>query len=295
MRVLKLQHSGAVRCVAYHPSSAMLASGGDDNKVKAHNLELDREVAVLVAHTDWVRGLAFTDDGERLASAGWDGAVFVSRTNFRPKPHCRGDGHAGGAWSVAFSPDGYLLAVGAGDGTVHFYHGQGDEPLHRKGEGHKQPVSGLAFTPDGRLLASGSHDGTVRLWDANWGRERKCLRGHGDWVRSVAVSPDGRRLASCSDDGVLIVWSLPGGEEVARVQAHAGPVGQVCFAPPGGGRSLLSVGWDGTARLCGSDDGRPLAAYEWGEGKLLCAATSPDGMTAAAGTGRGAVIVWDLE
>jgi WD40 repeat protein len=114
----------------------------------------------------------------------------------------------------------------------------------------------------------------------------------------VAVSPDGKRLAACSDDGVLVTWSLPGGEEVMRVKTHDGPVGQVLFFAPGGGggaRALISVGWDGTARVCGADDGRQLAAYEWAQGKLLCAAVAPDGMTAAAGTDRGTVIVWDLE
>src|SRR5262249_3380515 len=155
-------------------------------------------------------GLAFTKDGSRLASGGWEGVVVVGRVRPLMPGHHSHDNHAGGGWSVAFSPDGYLLVAGTGHGTNHFYPGL-DQPRERKAVAHRRPVSCLGFTPDGRTLASGSHDGTVRLWDADWVKESKKLEGHADWVRGLAISPDGKRLASCSDDGVIILWSLPGG------------------------------------------------------------------------------------
>ena len=38
-----------------------------------------------------------------------------------------------------------------------------------------------------------------------------------------------------------------------------------------------------------------LRAYAWKVGKLRCVAVAPDGLTAAAGSDTGKVVVWDLE
>jgi WD40 repeat protein len=53
----------------------VLASGGADSALKLWDVSQGRLLATLEWHLGPVRGVAFSPDGERLASASADGAV----------------------------------------------------------------------------------------------------------------------------------------------------------------------------------------------------------------------------
>jgi hypothetical protein len=75
----------------------------------------------LTGHTDSVEDVAFSPDGELLASASWDGTVRlweVASGQQRGEPLT---GHTDSVVGVAFSPDGKLLASASSDGTVRLW------------------------------------------------------------------------------------------------------------------------------------------------------------------------------
>jgi WD40 repeat protein len=297
-------HTGPVRCVAYSPDGRTLASGGDDKTVREWKIG-GGSPRTIRTYDDAVRAVAFTRDGQHIYSGSWEDQEPLAGPRRPPGSSARRRRrpNAGGVWSVAVSLDGHSHVIGFTDGSIGVvseFLGHGGVAFLEKA--HQWPVTALAYAPDGWTFASGSQDRTIKLWDANYKRERATLTGHTDWVRTLAYSPDGSWLASGCEDGTIRLWDVSrvGRNPNAPVEvevgadwpAHAGRNCQVAFLPDG--RTLLSVGWDGTVRFWDVASRRQRTAFDFGVGRVHCAAVAPDGMTAAAG-GDGVIVVWDLE
>ncbi|HLW02374.1 MAG TPA: WD40 repeat domain-containing protein [Ktedonobacterales bacterium] len=143
-------------------------------------------------HTDHVTSVAWSPDGQRIASASKDGTVQVWDTatggHVLTYP---GDGSW--VWTVAWSPDGKLIASGNFSGAVEVWDAATGAQVYTY-HGHTSWVYALAWSPDGKRIASGDKDGTVQVWDATTGANVVTYRGHTDIIESVAWSPDGRAL-----------------------------------------------------------------------------------------------------
>ena len=79
-----------------------------------------KELFALKGHAGWVWSVAFSPDGQRLASGSVDQTVRIwdSATG---KELFALKGHAGRVYSVAFSPDGQRLASANQDGSIHLW------------------------------------------------------------------------------------------------------------------------------------------------------------------------------
>jgi WD40 repeat protein len=147
---------------ALSPDGQTFVIGGEEGKVALWHTRHPGPPTMLVGHKASVQRVAFSPDGEWIASASWDGTIGLWQPNGRNIRFLRG--HNGLVWDVAFSPDGRTLASGANDGTIKLWNlasMQEAATLH----GHDGPVSRLAFSPSGSLLVSAA-EGAVRLWKA---------------------------------------------------------------------------------------------------------------------------------
>jgi WD40 repeat protein/serine/threonine protein kinase len=71
--------TGAVQSVSFHPTDdRLLAWGSRDATVKVGNWRT-KQIRTLHGHTSWVESVAFTPDGEWIASASLDGTVKIWR------------------------------------------------------------------------------------------------------------------------------------------------------------------------------------------------------------------------
>ncbi|KAL2808652.1 WD40-repeat-containing domain protein [Aspergillus granulosus] len=249
---------------------------------------------VLDGHTGWVTAVAFSPDGQTVASISYDGTVRLwdpaTGVECRTLQGHTDSGHTDSVTAVAFSPDGQTVASASYDGTVRLW-----DPATgvecRTLQGHTGRVTAVAFSPDGQTVASASYDGTVRLWDPATGVKRRTLQGHTGRVLAVAFSPDGQTVASASHDGTVRLWDPDTGVERCVLQGHARWVTPVAFSPDG--QTVASVPDDGTVRLWDPATGVERRTLQGHTDSVLAVAFSPDGQTVASAPDDGTVRLWD--
>ena len=247
--------------------------------------------AVLAAHQGSVKGVAFSPDGQRLASAADDGKVILWDVHSR-KLLATLEGHKGEVYSLAFSADGRRLASASRDQTMMLWDVASRKPLVTL-EGHKDLVTSVAFSPDGKQLASASADETVILWDLASRKPLVTLEGHRGPVTSIAFSHDGKRLASASADETVILWDLHSRKPLATLKGHKSMVLGVAYSPDG--KRLATAGWDKQVILWDLDKHKPLTTFDGHKEPVNGLTFSPDGKQLASASYDQTVILWNLD
>lgn len=289
----------------------------DDIKIiKIWDAEKGREVLELAGHDKGVMSIAFSPDGELIASGDHWGTIKLWETRERRDVLVLKSQPGEFVSSLAFSPDGRRvtgLAQRRPDQrnrgypvTTMIWDAGTGRAIHALSSDGARVVS-VAYSPDGKHLAAANQDGTVTLWDAHEGKQirtlqrrlqrelESCSGGH-----EIAFSSRGDRLASAGPDGVITLWDTDTGRQVLKSSSEylGGPVAlspdtnraaaagwegiQVCpkLWDPEGDRSVLQLKPDGPLALA------PLWAI----------AFSPDGKRLASSSGDDATTwLWDAE
>jgi len=129
-----------------------------------------RDLGRLEGHTLWAGALAFSPDGNRLASGGGDHTIRIwdvatGRTIRVLK------GHDSGVRKLSWSPDGGTLVSAGYDNRLMVWEAETGVVL-RTSRAPSLLAAALAFRPDGRSYLSGMSDGALLLWSVP-GRDDK--------------------------------------------------------------------------------------------------------------------------
>jgi WD40 repeat protein len=254
-------------------------------------LPLLGESSCLGSHQGWVISVAFSPDGQHIASGSDDSTVRLWNVQTGVLAH-ELKGHQRAVTSVAFSPDGQHIASGSDDSTVRLWNVQTGVLAHEL-EGHQGWVVSVAFSPDGQHIASGSHDKTVRLWNVQTGVLAHELKGHQYLVTSVAFSPDGQHIASGSGDKTVRLWSVQTGALVHELKGHQDDVISVAFSPDG--QHIASGSHDKTVRLWNVQTGVLAHELKGHQDWVTSIEFSPDGQHIASGSHDKTVRLWSVQ
>ena len=205
--------TGAIGVVVFSQNGSMLATAlnsdraTEDYRFTVHLWNIPHRTVILTlkGHTDTVNALAFTPNGNMLASGSDDKTIRLWETSTGTEIL---NMPSGKIHALAFSMDGKILASINSAFNIQLWDvATGSELTSIEGQNNYGNV--LAFSTDSKILACGSRDGTIRLWDVATGNKLSTLKGHVDWMNALAFSPDGKTLASGSSDGAIFLWNVP--------------------------------------------------------------------------------------
>jgi WD40 repeat protein len=280
--------SSTPHTAVYSKDGKTLFTGDGDGLVRAWDPDSGEQTATFRGHTGTVWSLAFSPEGNVLASAS-SGDYLARLWEFDITLQSRDlEGHTAPVWMAAFSPDGRKVVSAGADRTLKVWDVETGKTLLDLAA--ETPVTAVLFSPDGKLIASAGGDKLVRLWDAASGKPLHSLAGHQATVTSLDFSADGKRLASGSVDRSVRVWDPDSGKLVFAIEDNPSVVAAVAFRP------------DGKQLAVGSID-HAIACYDAVTGKLqkrwfahgdavTCLAYSPAGQYLASGGADGALQLW---
>ncbi|MEH2159652.1 MAG: WD40 repeat domain-containing protein, partial [Nostoc sp.] len=133
------------------------------------------EVNTLEGHSNVVISVAYSPNGQQLASASDDKTIKIWDVSSGQLLKTL-TGHSSEVISVAYSPNGQQLASASYDKTIKIWDVSSGQLLKTL-TGHSNGVNSVAYSPNGQQLASASYDKTIKIWDVSSGQLLKTLTG----------------------------------------------------------------------------------------------------------------------
>jgi WD40 repeat protein len=156
--------TGEQFCVAFSPDGRTVAASGsrswDVSLWAAADGQLRR---TLQGHTGWAARLAFSPNGQWLASLSWESTVILWDPATGQQVHTL-QGHLDAVLGVAFDPSSTRLLSGGNDRTVRFWDVATGQPLHTTSLPGLSNHVHFRFEADGTVTIATSVHTTIQVW-----------------------------------------------------------------------------------------------------------------------------------
>jgi WD40 repeat protein len=248
-------HDWSLSASVFSPDGSTIATVGRDT-IRLWDADSRQLVRTLDEHP-LVNGVAFSPDGQLLASTSVNGTLYVwevasgnlrcTKNAYRMLEDC------------TFSPDGSFILTTDHENTLHRWNitcNQSDSGGIFVQENRDGYMHFCTISPDGKRTVYPRFFLGLQIWDLFTGETILTLDDHPGEVSSCSFSPDGQFVLAAGKDNLIWLWDAETGQKVNILSNHTGHVAECAFTPDG--RSVVSVSKDQTLRLWSRETGEEL-------------------------------------
>ncbi len=193
-------HQGRVDSLTFSPDGKILASGGDDRKIRLWDTSSGTLLRTLTGSGGHVNTIAFTSDGKTLVSGSQERIVtFWNVADGQISSQIKGS--TGAVYKVIVSNSGTVAAL-TGSAIIKVWDVQTGAVLHTL-DAHNGDNYICDWSPDGHVLIACTFDGNVNTWDVDSGTLVSTVKCNDYYVSGLAFTPDGDYLAVKYGDSAL--------------------------------------------------------------------------------------------
>src|SRR5579863_607065 len=258
-----------------------------DHRIHLIDLDKGKIIRSLKGHVYTIYDLAFSPDGERLASASHDATLRIWDVKTGKTLQIL-KGHTEPVHGVAWKPDGKQVVSGSLDKTARIWNlDTGTATVVMRD--HQDHINSVGWSPDGRTIATGSEDKSIRLYEPS-GKFRYAWRNLPNQVESLKFSPDSKRLLYTYGSNTVppigaMLLDMEKGPQLLKYNAHENSPICCTFSPDG----KLAVTGDSISRIrvWDSTTGATQLKLDGRGQTMFSAGWSPDGQAIAWGTRHG--------
>ena len=250
--------------------------------------------ALPIAHDAPVHVLAFSPDGDLLASGAESGLLVVSPTEPLDEDAAKARRielkHDGAIVGAFFSTDGKHLAVASASGGVKIWDVKASQMVFETPK-PDSPVTVFASNRPAQLVAIGTADGGVQILDVAAGKLANQPEGAKAKIVDLVFSPDGARLAEAAADQSARVWKTATGKLVGEPMRRPAALTSVDFSYDG--RYLFVASVDKKVTAIDPVNGVVVMPALVCRAAIKKVRVSPDGSHVATMLEDGSIKFWD--
>ena len=205
------RHQGEVSCVGIDPKSRYMFSSGDDGKTFGIDIKTGKLVFTLPAHTDTINDIAFSSNGQWVATASYDRKISVFNLSLMT-PKFRLKAHSSAVMKLRFLKDYRLFSIDKKNSAI-IWNMQTGRVITRL-QGIHDDVTQVATSSDCKFLFLGTKLGYVLVYNLDTyeliaGRYIKLK----DAITSIVCTKEDDKLIVGTKKGALLVYNIHEGEE----------------------------------------------------------------------------------